>query len=133
MVLLPILLGIANNGGIGGGGLIIPVCIAFFGFSTIQAIALSSFIIFCGAMVRYFCFSVYQRHPDKDATIVDYNICSVMLPFVMFGSLIGSTISQILPEAIITIILIMLLFYLTYDSFYRAIHLWNQESILFNT
>jgi len=129
VILLPILLGIANNGGIGGGGLIIPVCIALFGFSTIQAIALSSFIIFCGAMVRYFCFSVFQRHPEKDATIVDYNICSVMLPFVMFGSIVGTAISQILPEAIITIILIVLLIYLTYNSLSRAVSLWNQESL----
>jgi hypothetical protein len=35
IVLLPILLGLANNGGIGGGGLIIPVAIAMFGFTTI--------------------------------------------------------------------------------------------------
>lgn len=33
--ILPILLGLANNGGVGGGGLIIPICIAMFGFSTI--------------------------------------------------------------------------------------------------
>jgi hypothetical protein len=35
VLLLPILLGLANNGGVGGGGLIIPICIAMFGFSTI--------------------------------------------------------------------------------------------------
>ena len=35
VMFLPILLGLANNGGIGGGGLIIPACIALFGFTTI--------------------------------------------------------------------------------------------------
>ena len=35
ILILPILLGLANNGGIGGGGLLIPICIAMFGFSTI--------------------------------------------------------------------------------------------------
>lgn len=58
VIILPLLLGFANNGGIGGGGLIIPVCIAMFGFSTIQAIALSNFVIFAGALVRYFGFSI---------------------------------------------------------------------------
>ena len=58
-IILPLLLGFANNGGIGGGGLIIPVCIAMFGFSTIQAIALSNFVIFAGAAVRYFGFSIF--------------------------------------------------------------------------
>jgi len=56
--LLPILLGLANNGGVGGGGLIIPICIAVFGFSTIQAIALSNSTIFVGGAVRYFGFSL---------------------------------------------------------------------------
>jgi hypothetical protein len=35
IMILPILLGLANNGGIGGGGLIIPISIAMFGFTTI--------------------------------------------------------------------------------------------------
>lgn len=35
IIILPLLLGFANNGGIGGGGVIIPICITMFGFSTI--------------------------------------------------------------------------------------------------
>lgn len=35
VIILPLLLGFANIGGVGGGGLIIPVCIAMFGFNTI--------------------------------------------------------------------------------------------------
>lgn len=63
IILLPLLLGFANNGGVGGGGLIIPVCIAMFGFNIIQAIALSNFVICVGAIVRFLGFSVYQQHP----------------------------------------------------------------------
>lgn len=58
-IILPLLLGFANNGGVGGGGLIIPVCIALFGFNTIQAIALSNAVIFVGACVKYFGFSLF--------------------------------------------------------------------------
>ncbi len=58
IIILPILLGLANNGGIGGGGLTIPICIAMFGFSTIQAIALSNSTIFLGSAVRFFGYSV---------------------------------------------------------------------------
>ena len=83
VILLPLLLGFANNGGVGGGGLIIPVCIAMFGFNTIQSIALSNFVIFVGALVRYLGFSIKQSHPQKNATIVDYNLCAVMLPLVL--------------------------------------------------
>lgn len=59
IIILPLLLGLANIGGIGGGGLIIPVCIAMFGFTTIQAIALSNSTICVGALLRYLGFSIY--------------------------------------------------------------------------
>lgn len=129
IIILPLLLGFANNGGVGGGGLIIPVCIALFGFNTIQAIALSNAVIFVGACVKYFGFSIFQEHPQKKTTIVDYNLCLVMLPLVLAGSFVGVIISNILPEAILTIILVVLLFYLTYDSLSKAIGLWKKETI----
>lgn len=129
IIILPLLLGFANNGGVGGGGLIIPVCIALFGFNTIQAIALSNAVIFVGACVKYFGFSIFQDHPQKKTTIVDYNLCAVMLPLVLAGSFVGVIISNILPEAILTIILVVVLIYLTYDSFSKAIGLWKKETI----
>jgi uncharacterized membrane protein YfcA len=129
IIILPLLLGFANNGGVGGGGLIIPVCIALFGFNTIQAIALSNAVICVGACVKYFGFSIRQQHPQKGTTIVDYNLCRVMLPLVLAGSFVGVIVSNILPEAILTIILVVVLFYLTYDSLNKAIGLWKKETI----
>lgn len=126
---MPLVLGLANNGGVGGGGLIIPVCIGMFGFNTIHSIALSNFIIFVGALVRYLGFSIKQNHPDKAATVVDYNMCSVMLPLVLVGSFIGVILANILPEAVLTIIMALLLVYLTYDSLSKAIGLWKKETI----
>lgn len=128
-IILPLLLGFANNGGVGGGGLIIPVCISMFGFTTIQAIALSNAVIFVGACVKYFGFSIFQKHPEKNATIVDYNLCAVMLPIVLASSFVGVMISNILPEAVLTIILTVVLVYLTYDSLIKAIGLWKKECI----
>jgi uncharacterized membrane protein YfcA len=129
VILLPLLLGFANNGGIGGGGLIIPASIALFGFNTIQAIAISNAIICVGAVVRYFGFSIFQKHPEKDATIVNYNLVAIMMPMVLIGSFVGVMISNLLPEAVLTIILVLLLFYLTYDSFSKAFELWGKETI----
>ena len=63
IIILPILLGLCNIGGIGGGGLIIPVSITFFGFSTREAIAISNATIFAGAMTRFFFFSIWEKHP----------------------------------------------------------------------
>jgi hypothetical protein len=58
-VTLPLLLGLANIGGIGGGGLIIPLAIGCWGFSLTEAVAISNSTIFSGSLVRFFGFSIF--------------------------------------------------------------------------
>lgn len=53
-VVLPVLLGMANVGGIGGGGLIIPFLMTFWGFTTKESIAISNMTIAVGAIIRFF-------------------------------------------------------------------------------
>lgn len=54
-MILPILLGMANVGGIGGGGIIIPTLMTAWGFETKGAIAISNITIFVGALLRFAC------------------------------------------------------------------------------
>ena len=91
-------------GGIGGGGLIIPITMALFRFSTKEAIALSGFTILTGAVVRW----VYQwsdKHPKKDSTLIEYPIVIVMMPMVLVGSFVGVIINLYFPAVLLCIIL----------------------------
>jgi uncharacterized membrane protein YfcA len=54
LLVLPPLLAFANVGGVGGGGLIIPITMALYQFPTKEAIAISGFTIFGGAVMRFF-------------------------------------------------------------------------------
>lgn len=105
---MPVLLGMANVGGIGGGGLIIPFLMTFWGFDTKQAIAISNMTIFVGALVRYL-YTYKQKHPDKKATGIDYGIVIVMMPLVLVGSFTGVLINIMLPSLVLAIILTLLL------------------------
>ena len=42
-----------NSGGIGGGGIMIPVCIAFFGFDVKSAIGMSNATVAVSSVIRY--------------------------------------------------------------------------------
>ena len=128
IIVLPILLGVANIGGIGGGGLVIPVSIALFGFSTREAIAISNATIFGGALARYFCFSIWQRHPHKKTTIVDYTVANVMMPAVLLGSYAGALLNVLVPEVLLTAAMTLLLFYLTYDAVKRGVKMYRKET-----
>jgi len=60
--------------------------------------------------------------------MVDYNLASVMVPLVIFGSFFGTIVSSVLPDAVLTIIIAILMVYLTWDSFNKAFILWRKET-----
>jgi hypothetical protein len=50
-----------------------------------------------------------------------------MVPLVIFGSFFGTIISSVLPDAVLTIVIAILLVY--FDSFTKAISMYNKETL----
>jgi len=128
IIVLPILLGLANISGIGGGGLVIPLAMGCFGFSTTQSVAISNSTVLLGAVLRFFGFSVKQKHPHADKTVIDYNLASIMLPAVFLGGFSGLFLQIILPQAVVTILLTMVLLYLFCTTAKKTSALCRKES-----
>ena len=92
---------LANVGGIGGGGIAIPMCMYFFGFDTKPAIAVSSFSIMFSTIGRFF-FNFNERHPEKKKMVaIDYNLTNVMMPLTLIGTLIGAFVYMTFPDLMI--------------------------------
>lgn len=130
IVTLPFLLGLANIGGIGGGGLIIPLAIGCWGFKTSEAVSLSNSTVFLGSLIRFFGFSIRQKHPNssQERTIIDYNVASIMIPAVLLGSFSGLYLSALLPEAVTMILMTVLLLFMTYNTYKKMVKLCRKES-----
>ena len=111
---------LSNMAGVGGGGIVVPLTMIFFGFTVKEAIAVSGFIIFTCSLTRYM-FSFNEKHPDKDATIVNYDLATVMLPLVMVGSMLGVMINVMFPSVILQVVLTLLLIFLTHHSYKKAL------------
>lgn len=116
---LLILKALAVMSGIGGGGIIVPLLMVFYNLNTKNAVAISGFTILTGAITRYL-ITLGERHPDKEATCIDYGITNVMLPTVMIGSTIGVFFNIIFPSIIINSLLTALLLFLTIQSFFKC-------------
>ena len=86
--------------GVGGGGIVVSLCMMCFQFDTKSAIALSGFSILICAVLRFF-YNIDQKHPEKDAVVIDYGLATVMLPTVLMGSLIGVFINVMFPALIL--------------------------------
>lgn len=98
-ILLTITAAVNNVAGIGGGGMMIPLTIAFFMMRTKEAIAVQSFAIIINSFAR-FLQTLKDKHPEKDSCIIDYNLATIMMPTLLIGSFVGAFFNVILPSLI---------------------------------
>jgi len=126
IICISILMLLCTAGGIGGGVVVAPMCIAMLGFGTKEAIALSGFSILCSQITKW-AYSWRQKHPEKDTTAIDYGLAVVMLPTVLGGSFIGTLVTVLVPPLILQILLTCLLIFLTVQSGLKAKEIYMKE------
>lgn len=118
---------LSTMGGIGGGGAVVPFTMMFFSFTTKEAIAISGFSIFICSLARYI-YTYSDKHPEKDAVIIDYGLASIMLPAVMMGSMVGVLANVMLPSLVLQTSLTLLLIFLTIQSGGKARQIYTKEN-----
>ena len=127
---------ITNAVGIGGGGVILPIMM-LFNFSVTHAVALTNIVIWVGAVTRYvldfkekhlFCPVPpplvppvgwgyrAEQHPMKNATIIDYGVVAIMMPWIMIGSFIGTQANVAAPPVIVLAILLVVMIFISFRS-----------------
>ena len=113
--------------GIGGGGIAISLIIAFFNFTTKEAVAISSLSILTCTTMR-FIYNFRTMHPEKKGVIlVDYSLVTIMMPTTIAGSQFGSIILKIFPALYIQVLLTILLAILSFQSYNKAVELHEKE------
>lgn len=84
-ILVGVGLMIAASGGVGGGGILVPLLIIVFGFHPKKAIPLSNFTIL-GSSITNMILNLPKRHPDAERPLVDWDLILVMEPVTMAGA-----------------------------------------------
>jgi uncharacterized membrane protein YfcA len=118
---------IAAGGGIGGGGVLVPIYILIMRFSPKHAIPLSNITVFGGAVANTI-LNVRKRHPLADRPLVDWDLILVMEPLTIAGALIGAILNKLLPEALLVISLVALLSFTSYTTLKKAIRMYKAET-----
>ena len=81
-----------------------------------------------GSVTRYL-ITLRERHPDKDATAIEYGLSNVMLPTVLVGSITGVLFAQFFPALVLQILLTILLVFLTVQSGCKARAIYKKETL----
>lgn len=119
---------IAAGGGIGGGGILVPIYILVMGFTPKHAIPLSNITVFGGAIANVF-LNTKKRHPLADRPLVDWDLILVMEPLTIAGALIGAFLNKVLPETFLVTMLVVLLSFTAYNTLKKAIKMYKLETI----
>jgi uncharacterized membrane protein YfcA len=118
---------IAAGGGIGGGGVLVPIYILVMGFSPKHAIPLSNITVFGGALANTV-LNVRKRHPLADRPLVDWDLILVMEPLTIAGALMGAFLNKLLPEGLLVVSLVALLSFTSYTTLTKAMRMYKAES-----
>jgi hypothetical protein len=94
-------------GGVGGGGIFVPMLNLLVGFDTKSAAALSKCMIM-GASASSVWYNLQVSHPTKEAPVIDYKLALLFQPMLMLGITIGVELSVIFPYWLITVLIIIL-------------------------
>ncbi|KAG7389582.1 hypothetical protein PHYBOEH_007400 [Phytophthora boehmeriae] len=114
--------------GVGGGGLLVPMYIFFYGLSPKHAIPLSKATIFGNALASYF-FNLNRKHPfNKKLPVINYQVAGIMEPTTLIGTIFGVMMNHMFPDWLILILLVSLLSYITYKTVIKGNTIRDKES-----
>ena len=81
---------IAAGGGIGGGGMLVPIFVLVMGFGPKYAIPLSNMTVLGGAITNV-SMNALKRHPVAERSLVDWDLLIMMEPLTLAGALLGGS------------------------------------------
>ncbi|XP_077233729.1 sulfite exporter TauE/SafE family protein 4-like [Tasmannia lanceolata] len=117
-------------GGVGAGGIFVPMLNLIVGFDPKSAAALSKCMIM-GASASSVWYNLRVPHPTREVPMIDYDLALLFQPMLMLGITIGVALSIIFPYWLITVLVIVLFTGTSSRSFFKGIEMWKQETIQF--
>lgn len=120
---------LGSVGGVGGGGIFVPMLTLIIGFDPKSSTAISKCMIMgaAGSTVYY---NLRLRHPTLDMPIIDYDLALLFQPMLMLGISIGVAFNVMFADWMVTILLIILFIATSTKALIKGIETWKKESTM---
>ncbi|VAI31717.1 unnamed protein product [Triticum turgidum subsp. durum] len=116
-------------GGVGGGGIFVPMLTLIIGFDPKSSTAISKCMI-TGAAVSTVYYNLKLKHPTLDMPVIDYDLALLIQPMLMLGISIGVIFNVIFPDWLVTVLLIILFLGTSTKAFLKGVETWKKETII---
>ncbi|CAN6204228.1 unnamed protein product [Urochloa humidicola] len=115
-------------GGVGGGGIFVPMLALIIGFDPKSSTAISKCMIMGGSVSTVY-YNLKLKHPTLDMPLIDYDLALLMQPMLMLGVSIGVIFNVIFPNWLITALLIILFLGTSTKAYLKGVETWKKETI----
>ncbi|KAJ6416443.1 hypothetical protein OIU84_002328 [Salix udensis] len=119
---------ISSAGGIGGGGLYIPILTIVASLDLKTASSFTAFMVTGGSVANVMCNMFTRSAKFGGQTLVDYDIAILSEPFMLLGVSVGVICNLVFPEWLVTILFAVFLACSTFKTCQKGIFHWNLES-----
>lgn len=119
---------ISSAGGIGGGGLFIPILTIIAGLDLKTASSFSAFMVTGGSIPNVVSYMFIKNKKNGVKSLIDYDIALLSEPCMLLGVSIGVICNIMFPEWLITIMFAVFLAWSTFKTFKSGIFYWKLES-----
>ncbi|KAF9672199.1 hypothetical protein SADUNF_Sadunf11G0015800 [Salix dunnii] len=119
---------ISSAGGIGGGGLYIPILTIVASLDLKTASSFTAFMVTGGSVANVMCNMFTRSAKFGGQTVVDYDIAILSEPFMLLGVSVGVICNLVFPEWLVTILFAVFLACSTFKTCQKGIFHWNLES-----
>ncbi|KAM1077776.1 hypothetical protein ACFX19_025520 [Malus domestica] len=116
-------------GGVGGGGIFVPMLTLIIGFDQKSSTAISKCMI-TGAAISSVFYNLRLRHPTLDLPLIDYDLALLFQPMLVLGISIGVAFNVIFANWMITVLLIITFLATSSRAFFKGIETWKKETIV---
>ena len=130
MLLVTMVVTISAAGGIGGGGVLVPVLMLSEEMGPHGAIPLSKLTIF-GNAVCQLALNWRKAHPMRpNRPLIDYDTTLMLEPPTLLGTVIGVLLNRMTPKWLIALLLLVFLIVTTWRTSSKAFRLYGRESAI---
>ncbi|CAJ1367697.1 unnamed protein product [Effrenium voratum] len=117
---------VASGGGVGGGGILVPLYMLFLNFRPRHAVALSNFTILGGALANTMV-NVFQVD-ENGRSLIDWDIIVMMEPATIAGTIVGSFASKYLADFVLMVFLATVLAMLAFRTLDKGMDMFRHEN-----
>nr|XP_023879384.1 sulfite exporter TauE/SafE family protein 3-like isoform X2 [Quercus suber] len=120
---------LGSVGGVGGGGIFVPMLTLIIGFDPKSSTAISKCMIMgaAGSTVYY---NLRLRHPTLEMPLIDYDLALLFQPMLMLGISIGVAFNVMFADWMVTVLLIILFIGTSTKALFKGIDTWKKETMM---